>query len=289
MRMAISIPPFCEFSDPRYLAEIAHEAEDLGWEGFFLWDHLVFSRDYYPNTSPWVAMSAIALRTQTLAIGPMVTPLARRRPWQVARESVALDLLSNGRLILGVGLGEPADLDFGAFGEESAAAARARQLDEGLAILTGLWSGEPFQFAGNYYHLDETRFLPRPRQTPRIPIWVAGMWPNAAPMRRAARWDGVFPVGRDHPLHPEDWSQIVTAIGQQRQTDGPYDFVCGGVTPGDDAGAGTTQVAAYAATGVTWWIEDISPWRFSGTWKSPWTPELTDLMLQRIRQGPPHL
>jgi alkanesulfonate monooxygenase SsuD/methylene tetrahydromethanopterin reductase-like flavin-dependent oxidoreductase (luciferase family) len=191
MKFGISLPPFGDFAEPLFLGEIARQAEEAGWDGFFIWDHMIFDPTFYPITDPWVALTVIALHTSRMRIGTLITPLARRRPWKLARETAALDRVSQGRLILGVGLGDPAQWEYGFFGEETDAKIRAEKLDEALSILTGLWTGEPFGFQGKHFHLRPVQFLPRPLQQPRIPIWVGGFWPHKPPMRRAARWDGL--------------------------------------------------------------------------------------------------
>jgi len=159
------------------------------------------------------------MATEKIRLGIMVTSLSRRRPWMVVRETVSLEHLSNGRLILGVGLGDPAQWEYGSFGEDVNPIARAKQLDESLEILVGLWSGEPFQFCGDHYQLDEMVFLPTPLQKPRIPIWVGGFWPNKPPLRRAARYEGTFP-GSMQALSPEDWRIIKAYIGEHRMKEG---------------------------------------------------------------------
>ncbi|HEX5505888.1 MAG TPA: LLM class flavin-dependent oxidoreductase [Thermomicrobiales bacterium] len=281
MQYGISVPNFADYADPRALADLARDAEAAGWDGFFLWDHILFDTAWrLPLADPWVALAAVAASTTRVRLGPLVTPLARRRPWKVARETVTLDHLSGGRLILGVGLGYPPGAEFGQFGEETDNRVRARKLDEGLDILTGLWSGEPFAYAGEQYRLQETVFLPRPVQRPRIPIWVAGYWPNRAPFRRAARWDGVCPgslnTSWDELMPLADLRATLAYIRAHRAGAAPYDVVVGGYTPGDDRAAGAAVVAPYAAAGVTWWIENIHGLR------GPF-----DAMRERVRQGPP--
>ena len=166
MRFCISIPNFGEYADVRRLAELAKEAEENGWDGCFLWDH-INGWTQEPMVDPWVALAVMAAATSRIRLGTMVTPLARRRPWKLARETVTLDHLSGGRLILGVGLGFPPEEEFTRLGEDADDRARARKLDEGLAVLTGLWSGEPFSFQGDEFEIDEATFLPRPLQQPR--------------------------------------------------------------------------------------------------------------------------
>ena len=139
VRFGISVPNFAEYADPRLLTALAREAEAAGWDGFFLWDHILIERSWrMPMADPWVALAAIAAATERIRLGPLVTPLARRRPWKVARETVTLDHLSGGRTILGVGLGHPPEAEYAAFGEEPDARVRALKLDEGLDVLTGL-------------------------------------------------------------------------------------------------------------------------------------------------------
>lgn len=259
MKFGISIPN--GFTDIRMLAEVAREAENTGWDGFFLWDHInAFEGDMI---DPWIALSAIAAATSRIRIGTMVTPLARRRPWVVARQAVTLDLLSHGRVILGVGLGYPPDKEFSDLGEDADEHVRAQKLDESLTIIDGLWSGEPFSFSGIHYRIKDARFLPRPVQQPRIPIWVAGMWPTRAPFRRAARWDGVFPIRENlAPLSPDDLSEIVRYVNSQRPADGEHDVAIGSDLPYDTRPQRDQRrkeqrklVPAYEKAGATWWIE----------------------------------
>lgn len=173
---------------------------------------------------PWVLLTAVALATERIRIGTMVTPVARRRRWKLARETVTVDRLSGGRLILGVGLGFPPDLDFAAFGEESDDRHRAEKLDEGLDVLTGLWSGEPFSYSGEHYQVLDAQFLPTPVQTPRIPIWVAQMYPYRGPLRRAARWDGLVPMHEtDMFPTPQQVDEVVSFVRSVRTDDAPFD------------------------------------------------------------------
>lgn len=287
MFYGISIPSFGAYADARALATLAREAEQAGWDGFFLWDHMIFDPSGHPIADPWVALAAVALHTERMRIGTLITPVARRRPWKLAREIVTLDRLSGGRLTLGVGLGDPAQWDFGFFGEDVDPRARAARLDEGLEVLTGLWRGEPFSHRGAHYQLQEVRFQPRPLQEPRIPIWVGGVWPNKRPARRAARWDGFFPISFGDPITPATWRSILATIARHRQSSAPFDAVQAGATDGADRARGVETVAPYAEVGVTWWMEDISPYRFGRRWEDPWTAGDARLMAERVRQGPP--
>jgi alkanesulfonate monooxygenase SsuD/methylene tetrahydromethanopterin reductase-like flavin-dependent oxidoreductase (luciferase family) len=289
MRFGISVPPFADFSDPHRLAELAREAEMAGWDGFFIWDTVFFDPTFHPMADPWVSLAAVALSTQRLRIGPMITPLSRRRPWKLARETVSIDRLSNGRLILGVGLGDPVQWDFGFFDEVTDSKVRARRLDEGLDVLTGLWSGQPFRYQGEQYSVHEVTFRPAPVQSPRIPIWVGGSWPNKAPLRRAAHWDGVCPIKQGAPLTPAESQELLAYVQQHRTSTAAFDAVHSGATPGDQPGEAVQIVAPYADVGVTWWIEPVDPWRFGWSFEVAWDPEATLLIHERVRQGPPRL
>jgi alkanesulfonate monooxygenase SsuD/methylene tetrahydromethanopterin reductase-like flavin-dependent oxidoreductase (luciferase family) len=188
----------------------------------------------------------------------MVTPLARRRPWKLARETATLDHLSGGRLTLGVGLGGPSDTEFAAFGEPGDLKTLAGKLDEGLEVLCGLWSGEPFSFSGQHYRVDNVHFLPRPVQQPRIPVWVGCMWPRMGPVRRAARWDGMFPIHKNWPtdyLLPDDYREIGAIVRDLRKDGGPFDLAATGAWQGDKPGLRREVVAEYEAAGVTWWLQ----------------------------------
>ena len=289
MRFGITIPPFAEFIDPSALAEQAHDAETAGWDGFFIWDAVFFDPTFHPIADPWVSLAAVALSTQRMRIGTMVTPIARRRPWKLARETVSVDRLSNGRLTLGVGLGDPVQWDFGFFDDVTDSKIRARRLDEGLEILTGLWRGEPFSYQGEQYSVKEVIFRPTPVQSPRIPIWVGGWWPNKPPLRRAARWDGVCPAKWGGTISPDEWHEMLAYIQKFRTTDSPFDAVHSGATPGDNLTQAAELVESYAKVGVTWWIEPVDPWRFGWSFEVPWDPKATVHMRERIRQGPPRL
>jgi alkanesulfonate monooxygenase SsuD/methylene tetrahydromethanopterin reductase-like flavin-dependent oxidoreductase (luciferase family) len=289
MRFGISVPPFADFSDPRVLADLAQDAENAGWDGFFIWDHIFFDPTFHPMADPWVALAAVAMNTQRMRIGTMITPIARRRPWKLARETVSVDRLSNGRLILGVGLGDPVQWDFGFFDEVTDAKVRAHRLDEGLDILTGLWQAEPFSYQGEQYNIKEVIFRPGPAQSPRIPIWVGGWWPNKPPLRRAARWDGVCAAKWGQPMTPEEWSELLAYVQTYRTSSEPFDAVHSGATPGDDPAQAAALVKPYAEAGVTWWVEPIDPWRFGWSYEVPWDPQATVLMRERVHQGPPRL
>ena len=285
MRYGIDVPTFGPYSDVHTLVALARDAERAGWDGFFTWDDIASGAE--PLADPWIALAAVAMSTSRVRLGPMVTPLARRRPWKVAREAVSLDHLSGGRLTLGVGLGEGAG-QFDDFGEEADPRVRAQMLDEALDVLDGLWRGEAFHFSGAHYVVKGAVFTPRPVQQPRIPIWVAGRWPNKAPFRRAARWDGVFPISRDLPLSeqlsPAQMRDTLAYTAAHRERAAPFDAVHAGITPGKDRAADAAFVAQYAEVGVTWWLEQINPWALGWAGRGPWPLEA---MRARVLAGPP--
>jgi alkanesulfonate monooxygenase SsuD/methylene tetrahydromethanopterin reductase-like flavin-dependent oxidoreductase (luciferase family) len=284
MQFAIDIPNFGPFSDPHVTAGLASEAEKAGWDAVWVWDHIM--RDPAdPHADAWILLAAIALATGRIRLGPMVTPLARRRPWHVAREAVTLDHLSRGRLTLGVGNGSRTR-EFTAFGDEGSLGRRARMLDEGLAVIEALWSGEEVSFHGGHYDIEAATFLPVPVQRPRIPIWVGATWPVEAPLRRAAHWDGIWPLrraadGTSLPLTPEDVRGVCAVVAEERAgrgLSGRFDVQVAGTTEGDDpAGAGEV-VRAFADAGATWWSERINSSRGG-----------FEQMRQRVLQGPPRL
>ena len=254
MRFALNAPNFGEYGDARVLAGLAREAEESGWDGFFVWDHIAWEgADRYAD--PWISLSAIAMETGSIRLGPMVTPLPRRRPWKVAHEAATLDRLSGGRLILGVGLGGR-EQEFDFFGEEPDARRRGAMLDEGLDILTNMWSGETFAHRGEHYGITEARLTPQPAQRPRVPIWVAGMWPRKRPFARALRWDGYAPERADRePLTPEDVREMSAAAAARR--DGPLEIRISGSTRGMSPDEARRKLDALAEAGATWWDESL--------------------------------
>ncbi len=265
--------------DPREAAALAACAEAAGWDGVFTWDGVAIGPgDTY---DPWVLLAAVAMRTERVRLGPIVTPPARRRPWKLARETMTLDRLSGGRLVLPVGLGALDDAAFGAVGEPTDAPTRAELLDESLAILVGLWSGEPFAFDGRHYRFPALTFRPRPIQEPRIPIWVVGAWPAPRSMARAARWDGIVAQARaadgtpSEPT-PAQLREMVAWTTREREAaglTGPYDVVAQGATPADPRAAGAI-VTPFRDAGATWWIE------------ADWGADV-DRLRGRIAAGPP--
>jgi alkanesulfonate monooxygenase SsuD/methylene tetrahydromethanopterin reductase-like flavin-dependent oxidoreductase (luciferase family) len=260
MKFGFWVPNVGHFGDPELLLELGVAAERGGWDGFFVWDMVtpaaVVDAPLHA-ADPVVALSAVAAATDRIAVGPMITPVARRRPHKLARETVTLDRLSNGRLILGVGLGDPAQEEFEKFGEDSDARVRADKLDEGLEVLAQFWSGEPVTFDGDHVTVRDATFLPTPVQKPRIPIWAAAHWPLKRPMRRGARWDGVFPISTGSPFTPADYREMLAFVSNYRIDDGTFDLVHAehnGLSPPDPE-----RVNGHEEAGVTWWLVFIQP------------------------------
>ncbi|MFL5780984.1 MAG: LLM class flavin-dependent oxidoreductase [Thermoleophilaceae bacterium] len=255
MRYAVYAPTSGEYDVPA-LAELARGAERAGWAGFFVWDNLMATFDgsnVLADTT--VALTAIALATERLRFGAMVTPLPRRRPWKLAKETATLDVLSGGRLVLGVGLG--GTWDFAPFGEDVPLRTRGDLLDEGLDVVTRLWEGAPVDHRGRHFALQGARLVPRPVQRPRIPIWCAGYWPGGRALRRAARWDGVAPLSRDgdfRGLSPSELRRCVDYVMRHRPTRDALDVVHF-QTAGDPGGT----PEEYARAGATWWFESTFP------------------------------
>jgi hypothetical protein len=268
--------------EPSVIVEMAREAEAAGWDGVFLWDGIT-------GHDAWVLLAAIAARTGRVKLATMLTPISRRRPWRLAQEAATLDVLSGGRVILPVGLGAP-DTGFANFGEEVDRRTRADMLDEGLDVLNGLWSGEPFTYAGKHFPIDDVTFTPVPLQSPRVPIWVVGAWPRMKSMRRVLRCDGIIPQkmgGAAVPASPEEaWAMMspddIRAIRVWLDEHGAppsFDIVWEGDTPGDDPARANEIARTWADAGVTWWLEAV--------WNAPRTCAGLDGMRERITQGPP--
>lgn len=243
MRYAVSIPPF---TDVATVVELAVEAEQAGWDGVFLWDHLQWSHPVEPH-DPWVLLGALAVRTERVLLGTLVTPLSRRRPWVVAKQMVTLDHLSSGRAVLGVGLGAPADKDFADLGDEADPRARATMLDEGLEVIDRLWAG-PTDFAGEHYRV-RADFVPRPVQRPRPPVWVAGVMPNRRPLQRAARWDGVVPIGNGETATPDELAAYLARL--EGPSPAQWDVVAHRVEG--------VPAQEYADAGATWLVVSANP------------------------------
>lgn len=270
--------------DIHTIIEMAHEAEEAGWDGVFYWDGICIE-GAGPMYDPWAMLAAIALRTSRVRMGAVLTPPSRRRPWKLARETVTVDHLSNGRLVFPVGLGALDDGGFTKVGEVTQRKERAELLDESLEIITGLWSGQPFSFHGQHFQVEEMTFLPPPVQSPRIPIWVVGAWPRAKSMQRVLRYDGLLPTklntdGSLADLTPTDLAAIGAYSAEHRDAEKttPFDIIWEGETPANDPEKARSLVRPWAEAGATWWME--SRWG---------NPTRLDESRARIRQGPPRI
>ena len=272
MRYGIYLAILGPYAEPGLVVDLAQAAEAAGWEALFVWDHLAWAWDV-PSADPWVVLGAAAQATARLRLGTAVTPLPRRRPAVVASAVATLDRLSGGRVIFGAGAGGVA-AEFTAFGEPDGAGDRAAMLDEGLEVITALWSGEPVDHAGRFYRVGGVRLAPLPLQRPRVPVWIGGHSPAA--LRRAARWDG-WVVGCDDErgamvVPPARIAAGAAAMAGQRPAGGPRDIAVTGAS----AGPGDPTAGAYAGAGATWWLEHIHERRGSRA-----------SMLERISAGPP--
>jgi len=263
--------------DARTAADFAYEAEQAGWDGFFVYE-AAWAVD------AWVSLPAAAMRTARIRLGTDITPLSRMRPWKLASETATLDNLSNGRVILAVGLGA-IETGFAEFGEETDRKTRAELLDEGLDIVTGLWRGQPFSYEGKHYTIKPVTFPGPPPlvQQPRIPIWVVGAWPRPKSMQRVLRYDGILPCviedGHWRDLTPGDIRAIGDFVAARRTESMPFDIVMEGETPGDDPARAAEVVGRWADAGATWWLET--------RWSVPRDAEGLKRVRERILQGPP--
>jgi alkanesulfonate monooxygenase SsuD/methylene tetrahydromethanopterin reductase-like flavin-dependent oxidoreductase (luciferase family) len=250
VRHGLFFPPFDALADPCLLIRLAADAEEAGWDGVFLWDHLLYSPPVTRILDPWICLAAMATATEQILLGPMVTPLARRRPAVLARQAATLDHLSEGRLVLGFGLGDDgATGEMSRFGDEPSPLVRAGMLDEGLEVVTGLLSGTPVRHAGPHYRAADVTFQPGPCRATGIPVWLGARWPNRAPLRRAARYDGAFVIQTTQPGDVGEIRRIVAGAGADL---GRFDIVVLG-------GAGVDP-APWADAGATWWLTQLGPY-----------------------------
>jgi alkanesulfonate monooxygenase SsuD/methylene tetrahydromethanopterin reductase-like flavin-dependent oxidoreductase (luciferase family) len=287
MRCSVNIANLGDFADPRVVAEVARLAEDCGWDGVFIWDVLIgYNQDLVADIAATsVLLAAAALATSRIRLGTLVTPVPRRRPAQLAREIATLDRLSDGRMILGAGLGEPVDNEYGRVGAPTDLTVLAGMCDEGLEAITLLWSGEPVSFHGRHVTVDDVVMRPAPVQQPRVPIFIGGTWPRQGPARRAARWDGsALHAGTawEQPPDPAVIAQMHAFFQARRRESGrenePFDLVAGGSTPGDPAKA-RDILGPLADAGATWWDERFP---FDQLAKAA-------AVRARIEQGPPRI
>ena len=245
MKHALFLPIFDELADPRVVASIAADAEAAGWDGVFVWDHIGYGPRVDAIADPWVTLAAMAMSTSAVRLGPMITPVPRRRPVKLAREIATLDRLSAGRVTFGAGIGGDGAGELTATGEELDDRTRGAMLDEGLDVLTQAWTGEELQHRGAHYVAEGLAVRPTPVQAP-LPIWIAVRYGRPKPLLRAARYQGVFPIEIDHP---DKLAETLEALGPQPEG---YDVAVGAQ---DD-----TDPRPYATVGATWWMRGFSPY-----------------------------
>jgi alkanesulfonate monooxygenase SsuD/methylene tetrahydromethanopterin reductase-like flavin-dependent oxidoreductase (luciferase family) len=279
-------------TEPTLAVELAQLAEASGWDAFFVWEGIW-------ATDPWATLAGAAMVTDRIRLGTMLTPVPRRRPWELAGQTMTVDRLSGGRVILSAGLGVAAEYEqrFWIFEDDPGRKVRAQLLDEGLELLQHLWRGEPFEYDGEHYRAERTDSMlpPTPVQQPRIPIWLVGVWPRKRSMRRVARFDGwipnyappgagagVDPDEQERTYTPEIAAEAIAWIRAERQrlglADRPFDIVQEGTTGGTDVVADAAVVRPWADAGVTWWLE--------ANWGVP-AHEVADYARDRLRAGPP--
>ena len=278
-------------TDPNLAVELAPLAEETGWDAFFVWEGIW-------ATDPWATLAAAAMVTERIRLGTMLTPVPRRRPWELAGQTMTVDRLSNGRVILSAGLGVAAETEqrFWIFEDDPGRRVRAELLDEGLELMQELWQAEPFEFEGAHYRARRTDTMLPPAivQQPRIPTWVVGVWPSMKSMRRVARYDGwipnyappgadaIDPLEQQRTYTPEIAAEAIAWIRAERErlglADRPFDIVQEGTTGGVDRVADAAVVRRWADAGVTWWLES--------DWNVP-ASRVAEYSRERLRSGPP--
>ena len=267
------------YGTARTVAKLSQLAEEAGWDGCFLGD-AIWCED------PMIALAAAAMTTSRIRLGTMIIPVPLRRPWKLASESVALDRLSDGRLVLGLGPGA-VWMGWQSFPDEvTDNRSRAEMLDETIDILTLLYQRKQFDYDGKHFHLkltlmDEMHYPPKPVQQPRIPLWVVGVWPRKKSMRRILKCDGVFvekrgPDGKPEDATPADIREIKAYVDANRTLTTPFDIITSGKTSGLDRSQLQDTLMPFMEAGATWWIE--------GLWG-----ESEEKVIERIRLGPPEV
>jgi alkanesulfonate monooxygenase SsuD/methylene tetrahydromethanopterin reductase-like flavin-dependent oxidoreductase (luciferase family) len=260
VRFGVFLPPFAEFAEPGRVVALARRTEESGWDGLFLWDHMLAAPGM-AVADPWVTMAAVATATSRIRIGALVTPLPRRRPWVLSRQMATLDRLCEGRLVGGIGLGDDGWSEFSAFGEEVDPVVRGEMLDEGLSLLQAFLSGKPVQYAGRHYVVDSPPLLPVPRQDP-LPIWGACRWPNRKPLARIAKLQGCFPIyrteGAPPPPDPEDITALRAALVDLGAASN-IDIAVRCALSLEDPASVPETLATLGESGVTWMLEAVLP------------------------------
>jgi alkanesulfonate monooxygenase SsuD/methylene tetrahydromethanopterin reductase-like flavin-dependent oxidoreductase (luciferase family) len=276
VRFGVFLPPFVEHAEPELVVALAVVAEEAGWDGFFLWDHML-AEPGMAVADPWVTMAGVAAMTNRIRLGALVTPLPRRRPWVLSRQMATLDRLSDGRLIGGIGLGDDGWSEFSAFGEAVDPIVRGQMLDEALELLQRFLTGEPVSYTGRHYVVHAPPLLPRPRQSP-LPIWGACRWPNRKPLARIANLQGCFPIfptaGAIPPPDPADIRELrgaLTALGA-RPT---IDIAVRCALSREDPARVPDIVSGLEESGVTWILEGFPP------------GEPPDRVMNVVGDGPP--
>ena len=256
MKYGLALP----YNNGKRVMKYARLVEEAGWDGLFLGD-AIWCED------PMIALTAAAAVTERIRLGTMIIPVPLRRPWKLASESVALDRLSNGRLILGLGTGA-VWMGWQGFPDEVIEnKARAKMLDETIDILTLFYKCRQFDYDGEYYNLklselDEMYYPPKPVQRPRIPIWIPGIWPRKKSMQRTLKCDGLLaevisPDGKPEPVTPEDLRNMKAFVQENRTLNSPFDIVVNGNTI-DLAEAERQEVLeSWEEAGATWWVEGL--------------------------------
>ncbi|HVA70209.1 MAG TPA: LLM class flavin-dependent oxidoreductase [Acidimicrobiales bacterium] len=257
MKHGLFLPPFDGLADAEGIADLAVLAEETGWDGFFLWDHLRYPAPVRDILDPYVCLGVMAARTSRITLGPMVTPLIRRRPQVVARQAVTLDRLSKGRLVMGFGIGDdyPGG-ELACFGELTDAAVRGRALNEGLAIFQGLVSGEEVNITGEFFRAQDVAFHPTAYRSGGIPIWTAGRWPNVAPIRRAAQHQGMMVIQMTEPDHVVELKVRLLQGGADLEN---FDIVVWGQRDEKMVYRPDERYAQWARAGATWFLTGPGP------------------------------
>jgi alkanesulfonate monooxygenase SsuD/methylene tetrahydromethanopterin reductase-like flavin-dependent oxidoreductase (luciferase family) len=277
VKFGVGVPNVADFADPVLLVDLAGETEAAGWDGFFVWDHLLYRPERPGAVDAWTVIAAAAALTTQIRVGVLVTAVPRRRPQLLAQQVATIDLLSAGRLVFGVGLGSLPD-EYKRFGENPSMKVRGRRLDESLSVLQAMWSRGSLRHRGEFFTVDDVELLPKPAQEPHPPIWVAGRWPNKAPFRRAARFDGVMPTHSSYAhgsfMTVEELREVVDYVQDHRSRNDPFDVVMEGES--STSAHLEVLVSGYGTAGLTWWIEKLGWWRGGPA-----------AALTRIRSGPP--
>lgn len=256
MKFSAALP----YGSARQAADLARIAEENGWDGIFIGDAIWLE-------DPMICLAAAAMTTSHIRLGTMVVPVPLRKPWKLASESVALDHLSNGRLILGLGAGA-VWMGWHAFPDEvTDTRARVEILDETIDILTLLYARQPFDYDGRHFHLrltqlDPQYYPPKPIQQPRIPLWVPGIWPHMKSIRRLLNCDGLLPQkmnakGEFEPVTPADLKQMKAFIDANRKLTTPFDYVAEGKTGDLEPSQAREMLTEWGEAGATWWVEGL--------------------------------